>query len=72
MPILSDNYVKSATLPSGRDELIVRDSRLAGFAVRLRRKADGKAAKTFMVFQELPGRDGVRKRRKIVIGDHSV
>ncbi|MCT2577669.1 MAG: DUF4102 domain-containing protein [Mesorhizobium sp.] len=72
MPILSDNYVKSATLPAGRDELIVRDSKLAGFALRLRRKADGKPAKTFLVFQELPVRNGVRKRRKIIIGDHSV
>ncbi|TGS17262.1 site-specific integrase [Mesorhizobium sp. M2E.F.Ca.ET.209.01.1.1] len=72
MPILSDNYVKSANLPGGRDELIIRDSKLAGFALRLRRKADGKASKTFLVFQELPSRDGTRKRRKIIIGDHSV
>lgn len=72
MPLLSDNYVASAKLPADRDELIIRDSKLPGFAVRLRRKADGKASKTFLVFQELPGRDGARKRRKIVIGDHAM
>ncbi|BCG94376.1 tyrosine-type recombinase/integrase [Mesorhizobium sp. 131-2-1] len=72
MPILSDNYVKSALLPADRDELIIRDSKLAGFALRLRRKADGKASKTWLVFQELPMRDGKRKRRKIIIGDFSI
>ncbi|TIV12741.1 MAG: hypothetical protein E5V95_35610, partial [Mesorhizobium sp.] len=73
MPILSDNYVKSAVLPAGRDELIIRDSKLSGFALRLRRKADGKSSsKTWLVFQELPMRDGKRKRRKIIIGDFSV
>jgi integrase len=71
MPILSDNFVATATLPRDRDELIIRDSKLAGFALRLRRKADGKPSKTFMVFQELPVQNGIRKRRKIVIGDHA-
>ena len=71
MPILSDNFVSSTTLPRDRDELIIRDSKLAGFALRLRRKADGKASKIFLVFQELPARDGTRKRRKIIIGDHA-
>ncbi|MFD2053768.1 tyrosine-type recombinase/integrase [Mesorhizobium calcicola] len=71
MPVLSDNFVNSTVLPRDRDELIIRDSKLAGFALRLRRKADGKASKTFLVFQELPGRDGARKRRKIIIGDHA-
>ncbi|WP_442578213.1 integrase arm-type DNA-binding domain-containing protein [Mesorhizobium sp. ASY16-5R] len=71
MPLLSDNFVASAVLPRDRDELIIRDSKMPGFALRLRRKADGKASKTFLVFQEMPEQNGVRKRRKIVIGDHT-
>jgi integrase len=69
MPVLSESFVSTATLSRDRDEVVIRDSKLSGFALRLRRKADGKPSKTYLVYQELPVRDGARKRRKIVIGD---
>jgi integrase len=71
MPLLSENFVSNATLPAGRAELFIRDSKLTGFAMRLRRKADGKVSKTFFVVKDVADRDGKRGRRKIVIGDHS-
>lgn len=70
MPVLSDDFIARFTLGK-RLEAIVRDSRLKGFALRVRRKADGKLSRTFFVIEELPADDdGKRKRRKITIGDH--
>jgi integrase len=69
MPVLSENFIASVALGK-RAERFVRDSRLPGFALRLRRKADGSVAKSFFVVQELPTPDGKRRRRKIAIGEH--
>lgn len=69
MPVLSDDFLRRLTL-GDRDERIIRDSKLTGFAVRIRRNADDTLSKVFFVFQELPAPDGKRKRRKITIGDH--
>lgn len=71
MPLLSESFVTGATLPRDRDEIVIRDNKLSGFALRIRRKADGRPSKTYLVFQELPVRNGARKRRKIVIGDNA-
>jgi integrase len=71
MPLLSDDFVSRLTLRDG-EEKILRDSKLSGFAVRVRRKADGKLSKVFMIFQELPTQGGIRKRRKIVIGEQAI
>ena len=70
MPYLSEDFVanKVAKALAGRAERTFRDSRLTGFALRVRRLADGRLAKTFFVFEPVPGR---RNPRKIVIGDHA-
>lgn len=71
MPILSDDFVQNRVALRGRDELIIRDSKLTGFALRVRRRADGSLSKVFFVTHEIPSPDGKRRRRKIMIGDHS-
>lgn len=53
-----------------KPERLFRDSRLPGVALRLRRRADGSVSKLFLFIQELPGEEGQRRRRKIVIGEH--
>jgi integrase len=70
MPVLSDDFLRRVTL-GDRAERIIRDSKLTGFAVRVRRNADDTLSKVFFVFQELPAPDGKRRRRKITIGDHA-
>ena len=69
MAHISDDFMRRLSL-GDRSERIFRDSRLPGFALRVRRKADKSLAKSFFVIQELPSPDGTRKRRKISIGDH--
>jgi integrase len=66
--ILSDNFVERFRL-GDKMETIVRDSRLTGFALRARRLADGSISKSYLVIVEGRAEDGVRKRRKIIIGD---
>lgn len=70
MAVISDDFLRRFALRD-KNEIIIRDSKLTGFAVRVRRRADGSLSKLFFVFQELPGADGKRRRRKIAIGDHS-
>lgn len=70
MPVLSDDFIKNRIALRDRDELIVRDSRLTGFALRVRRKANGSLSKVFFITHEIPSPDGKRRRRKIMIGDH--
>lgn len=69
MPLISEDFMRRLSL-GDRPERIFRDSKLPGFALRVRRKSDGSLAKAFFVFQELPSPDGKRKRRKLAIGDH--
>ena len=69
MPVISEDLIRRLAL-GDRAERVIRDTRLPGFALRVRRKADGSLAKSFFVFQELPSDGGTRKRRKIAIGDH--
>lgn len=71
MPVLTDDFLQNRLSLKGRDEILIRDSKLTGFAVRVRRKADGSLSKVFFVFQELPSAAGKRRRRKITIGDHA-
>lgn len=70
MPLLSEDFTRRVTL-GNRTELVVRDSRLPGFALRVRRKADNTLSKVFFVVQELPPVGGKRRRRKIMIGELS-
>lgn len=69
MAAITDNLIERTTLGS-RNELIIRDSKLTGFALRIRRKADGKLSRTFFVVYEAPAASGPRKRKKISIGDY--
>jgi len=71
LPVLSDDFVQNRIALRGRDELIIRDSKLTGFALRVRRRADGSLSKVFFVTHEIPSADGKRRRRKIMIGDHA-
>jgi integrase len=69
VPKISEDFVKTFSLGQ-TEEKIVRDSKLTGFALRVRRKADGTLSRTFMIVYELPSADDTRKRRKLVIGDY--
>ena len=55
LPLISENFVRRATLPDGRDRIIHRDRKLTGFQYRLRRTSKG-ISKTFQVgFSAAPG-----------------
>lgn len=69
MATITDNLVERTAL-GDRDELIIRDGKLTGFCLRIRRKAGDKLARTFFVMYEIPGEDGKRKRKKVAIGDY--
>src|SRR5262245_26241928 len=69
MPIISDDFMRRVPL-SGKNERLFRDSKLAGFTLRVRRREDGTLSKLFFVCLELPRRDGKRRRRKILIGEY--
>jgi len=64
---LTDDSVSRLSL-GDKAERYVRDSVDKGFAVRLRRRADGSIQRTFLVKRQIPG-DGARKRRKVFLGD---
>ncbi|WFU88738.1 tyrosine-type recombinase/integrase [Rhizobium sp. CC1099] len=70
MPFLSEDFVRRIKL-EGRDEALFRDTKLTGFVLRVRRRADGSLAKTFFISHLTRGADGKPKRRKIVIGDYA-
>lgn len=70
MPIISEDFIKRLALGQ-KSELVARDTKLTGFILRVRRKADKSLARTFFVMQELPPTaDGKRRRRKVTIGDY--
>ena len=69
MAIISEDFIRRLSL-AGKDERLFRDSKLPGFALRVRRKSDGSLSKLFFVYHELPKQDGSRRRRKILIGEH--
>lgn len=70
MPVLSEDFLRRLVL-GDRQERLFRDSKIPGFALRVRRRADGSLSKSFFVVHELPATiDGNRRRRKIAIGDH--
>jgi integrase len=67
MKITENSLLKMQPGDSG--EKYFRDDKLTGYAVRVRRMADGKLKRTFAVmYQER--RDGKRKTVKAFIGDH--
>ncbi|MGV8832956.1 MAG: tyrosine-type recombinase/integrase [Devosia sp.] len=70
MTVITDNFVERLRL-GDKMETIVRDSRLKGFAIRARRLADGSVSKCYFVMVEDRPEGGVRKRRKVTIGDSS-
>ena len=70
MPAITEALVKNIKLPTGKAELFVRDTRLPGFALRVRPKADGSLSKLFLaIWEEAPDAEGKRKRRKASIGE---
>lgn len=73
MPAITEAYVKGVKLPAGKAELFVRDTRLPGFALRVRPKADGSLSRVFLaIWEDQPRADGSRRRRKVSIGEYPV
>jgi hypothetical protein len=74
--LLSEDFVRNklGRLMAGRDERLFRDTKLTGFALRVRRTADGTTfAKDWFALQPQPGKDakGNQKNpKKITIGNH--
>lgn len=64
--LISDDFVRRAVLPAGRDDYPYRDRKLTGFQLRLRRTGDG-ISKTFQI--EFGGGPRGSRRSKMVIGD---
>ncbi len=68
--LLSEDLVRNklGRLMAGRDERLFRDSKLTGFALRVRRVADGSTfTKDWFALQPLPGK---RNPKKIPIGSY--
>lgn len=68
--LLSEDFVRNkiGRLMAGRDERLFRDSKLTGFALRVRRGADGTSfAKDWFALQPVPGKSNPKK---IPIGNH--
>lgn len=72
LPLISEDFVRRAVLPDGRNDVIHRDRKLTGFQLRLRRKAGGNVSRSYQVEYEAPAGAGSRKRLVAVIGDASV
>lgn len=70
MPLLSEDFVRNKVAKEmrGRDERVFRDAKLTGFALRVRRLADGTLAKHWFVYLPAQGKSSARK---IGIGDHA-
>jgi len=56
--------------PGAKGEVLFRDSRLAGFAVRARRLADGAIRRDFLVSWQYRNGEGKRVSRRVFIGQH--
>lgn len=69
MATITDNLIERTAL-GDRDELIIRDGKLTGFCLRVRRRADKSLSRTFFVIYEVPAADGTRKRKKVSIGEY--
>ena len=69
MPLLSEDYVRRIKLPPGKASAEFRDSKLTGFWLRVRRRADGSLAKAYFVDHLVALPDGRKVRRKLAIGD---
>lgn len=69
MALISDDYIRRLSL-GAKTEIVIRDSKLTGFAMRVRRRADGSLSRSFFVLQELPPFGNSRRRRKLTIGDY--
>ena len=68
--LLSEDFVRNklGRLMAGRDERLFRDSKLTGFALRVRRAADGTSfARDWFALQPVPGRSNPKK---IPIGNY--
>ena len=68
--LLSEDFVRNklGRLMTGRDERLLRDSKLTGFALRVRHAADGSTfTKDWFALQPVPGKSNPKK---IPIGNH--
>ena len=66
---ISEDLIKRTVLGERR-EIVIRDTQLTGFTLRIRRGANGGLLRTFMVLAEQAKPGGKRQRRKFVIGSH--
>lgn len=72
MPLLSQDYVTRYKLPPKKTGAEVRDTKLTGFWLRVRRRSDGTLSKVFMIDHLVALPDGSKARRKIAIGDSAL
>ncbi|QPB21112.1 integrase arm-type DNA-binding domain-containing protein [Rhizobium sp. 007] len=68
MPLLSEDFIRRAKLPEGVNEKVIRDSKLTGFILRMRRSAAGETVKAFFVEHVVDNPDGSKKRSKTSVG----
>lgn len=69
MPLLSQDFVTRYKLPPEKTDAELRDTKLTGFWMRVRRRSDGTLAKAFMIDHLVALPDGRKVRRKVSIGD---
>ncbi|MGY5811894.1 tyrosine-type recombinase/integrase [Rhizobium sp. LEGMi198b] len=69
MPLLSQDYVTRYKLASEKTSAEVRDTKLTGFWMRVRRRSNGTLSKAFMIDHLVALPDGRKVRRKVAIGD---
>ncbi|MDL2398421.1 tyrosine-type recombinase/integrase [Rhizobium mayense] len=69
MPLLSQDYVIRYKLPPEKTQAELRDTKLTGFWMRVRRRSDGTLIKAFMIDHLVALSDGRKVRRKVSIGD---
>ena len=69
MPLISEDFVRRYKLPFGRGQAELRDTKLTGFWLRVRRRADGSLAKAYFIDHLVTLGDGRKVRRKLSIGD---
>jgi integrase len=68
MARISEDFIRRFALGT-KAEALVRDARLKGFCLRIRRKSDGSLSRLFFLIAEAGKADGKRRRRKYFIGE---
>jgi integrase len=69
MPLLSEDYVRRIKLPPGKASAEFRDTKLTGFWLRVRRRADNTLSRAYLIDFLVTLGDGRKVRRKLAIGD---